>query len=489
MEQSGQFRKAIGLTDGIMMVAGTMIGSGIFIVSADIARQVGASGYLLLVWALSGVLTVLAALAYGELTAMFPRAGGQYVFLREAYNERIAFLYGWALFLVIQTGTIAAVAVAFAKFTSVLFPALGEDRVLLQLGSKQITAARLLAIGIIFLLTAINMRGVSAGKWIQTIFSSTKIIALLGLILFGLVAANPDSLQINFTKWWQATQTIVHADNSVERIPLAGWTLVVAIAMAMVGSMFSMDAWNNITFAGEEVINAKKNIALSMAIGTLLVTVLYLLINVAYLAQLPLIGVPDDGRNLFVRGIQFASHDRVGIALADALAGHTAVIATAALIMVSTFSCLNGLILTGARVYFKMADDGLFFPAMRKLNVHGVPAKSLALQAVWASGLCLSGTYGNLLDYVVFTVLLFYLLTIGGIYVLRRKQPHVPRTYRALGYPFLPAVYLVLVALMCSILLWYKPTFTWPGLIIVLLGLPVYHLFRMLRKPAAKAAE
>ncbi|MCS6917984.1 MAG: amino acid permease [Chitinophagales bacterium] len=485
MSTTHQFRREIGWFDGVMLVAGTMIGSGIFIVSADIARQVGSSGFLLLVWALSGFLTLVAALAYGELTGLYPRAGGQYVFLREAYNPLVAFLYGWTLFLVIQTGTIAAVAVAFAKFSSVFFPNLGEDRLLVQAGRLHISAAQVLAISVIAVLTLVNIGGVWGGKWIQTILGSAKIVALFGLIAFGFSCWEEDAVAENLRQLWDAVRTTVQADGTVVRMPLEGWALVAAIGMAMVGSLFSMDAWNNITFAGDEVVNARKTLARSMAIGTALVTVIYLLMNVVYLLHLPLRGVPnDDTRNLFTRGIQFATHDRVGVAVADALAGHTAVLIVAALIVVSTFSCLNGLILAGARVYYKMAEDGLFFSRMQRLNARGVPQAALLLQGGWSSLLVLSGTYSNLLDYVVFAVLLFYLITIAAVFVLRRKYPHAERPYRAWGYPVLPLIYLATVALICIILLMYKPTYTWPGLIIVALGLPAYAWFRKKKQPA-----
>ncbi len=479
MEQQTGFRKEIKLLDGIMLVAGTMIGSGIFIVSADIARNVGSSGYLLLVWALSGFLTIGAALSYGELTGMFPKAGGQYVFLREAYNPLVAFLYGWTVFLVIQTGTIAAVGVAFAKFTGVFFPSLSENNILIQLGSFKLSAAQLLSIAVICLLTAINIRGVKSGKLIQTFFGSTKILALFGLIIIGIFVSNAEAINLNFSTWWHAQKIVYDANGVMSRETLQGWQIIVAIGVAMVGSMFSMDAWNNITFAGDEVVNAKKTIALSMGIGTTLVAVIYILLNVVYLTNLPLQGIADDEtRNVFSRGIQFATNDRVGIAAADSMAGHHAVLLVAGLIMLSTFSCLNGLILSGARVYYKMAQDNLFFKGMKKLNTKGVPSVALIFQAVWASALCLSGTYGDLLDYVVFAVLLFYIFTIGGIFILRKKMPDAERPYKAFGYPVIPFIYIVLVVFICIILLIYKPQFTWPGFIFVGLGIPAYYIFK-----------
>jgi APA family basic amino acid/polyamine antiporter len=482
MNNTFGFKKEIRLLDGIMLVAGTMIGSGIFIVSADIARNVGSGGFLLLVWAISGVLTVIAALSYGELTGLFPKAGGQYIFLREAFSPLLAFLYGWTLFLVIQTGTIAAVGVAFAKFTGVFFPSLGEKNILMQAGKFSLSAAQLLSIAVIMLLTFINIHGVHYGKIIQTFFGSTKILALFGLIAVGLMVSNADAIRINFSDFWAADQPVVENGKVIGRIPLAGWALIVAIGAAMVGSMFSMDAWNNITFAGDEVVNAKKTIPLSMGIGTALVAVIYLLMNVVYLVNLPLEGVPAPesvtSRNIFSQGIQYAANDRVGVAVADVMAGHHAVLIVAALIMLSTFSCINGLILSGARVYYKMAEDRLFFKGMSRLNRNGVPAVALIFQGIWASLLCLSGTYGNLLDYVVFAVLLFYIFTIAGIFILRKKMPDAERPYKAFGYPFLPLLYLALVTLLCIILLLYKPQYTWPGFIIVGIGIPVYFLFK-----------
>ncbi|MBA3647979.1 MAG: amino acid permease [Chitinophagales bacterium] len=480
-QQSG-FRKEIRLLDGVMLVAGTMIGSGIFIVSADIARNVGSSGYLLLVWALSGLLTIIAALSYGELTSMMPKAGGQYIFLREAYNPLIAFLYGWTLFLVIQTGTIAAVGVAFAKFTGVFIPFFSPQNIVADLGILKINTQELLAICIIILLSYINIRGVKNGKIIQTFFGSTKILALFALIAIGIFIHDAAATSSNFgAQAWDAKRTIVDNGILMNREALSGWALIVAIGSAMVGSMFAMDAWNNITFAGEEVVNAKKTIPVSMAIGTMMVTLIYMLVNVVYLTNIPLEGKPD-GLVDFARGIQFATNDRVGVVAADVMSGHTAVLIIAGLIMISTFSCLNGCILSGARVYFKMADDKLFFKSMSRLNSKGVPAVALIFQAVWASLLCLSGTYNQLLDYVVFAVLLFYLLSIAGIFILRKKMPNAERPYKAFGFPVLPGIYLVLVTLICSILLIYKTSTAGWGLVIVLAGIPIYFILKSTRK-------
>jgi APA family basic amino acid/polyamine antiporter len=472
-----EFKKEIRLYDAVMLVAGTMIGSGIFIVSADIARNTGSVAYLLIVWLLTGLITIAGALSYGELAGMMPKAGGQYVFLKEAYNPAVAFLYGWTLFLVIQTGTIAAVGVAFARFTGVLFPFFSENNILINFGWLKVSAVQLLAIFSIILLTFINISGVKNGTLIQNIFGSTKIIALFGLIIIGLFfGINPEAVSTNFQNIWQASQTKL-INGAWQMQDISGVALIPIIGVAMVGSLFSSDAWNNITFAGDEVVNPKRTIPLSLAIGTGLVTLLYLIVNVVYLLVLPLKGSPE-GSSVWSHGIQFAADDRVAVAVADQIGGSYATIGIAILIMISTFGCNNGCILSGARVYYAIAKDGLFFQSMAKLNKNGVPANALILQCIWASLLCLSGTYGNLLDYVIFAVLLFYILTISGIFILRYKMPDAPRPYKAVAYPFLPALYVILASIINVILLIYKPEYTWTGLIIVLLGLPAYWFFR-----------
>ncbi len=479
------FKRELGLRSSTMIVMGSMIGSGIFIVSADIARTVGSPGMLLSVWAITGIITLIAALSYGELAAMMPEAGGQYVYLREAYNPLIGFLYGWTLFLVIQTGTIAAVAVAFAKFTGIFIPALSEKNILVSLGKFNISAAQVLAILSLVVLTFINARGVKEGKLIQDIFTLSKIIALFGLIAIGLtVGANQTALKANFGEaFWQSAWTKV-ADGKVIAVePLSGLGLWIAVGVAMVGSLFSSDAWNNITFTAGEVINPKRNIPLSLALGTGAVTLIYLLANVSYLVVLPLHGTPD-GADALARGIQFADLDRVGTAAMSVVFGDLALYLMAALIMISTFGCNNGLILAGARVYYAMSNDGLFFKKAGELNEKSVPAFALVIQCVWASLLCLSGSYGDLLDYVVFAVLLFYILTIAGIFILRRTKPDAERPYKAIGYPVLPALYIVLAAAICIDLLIFKPNYTYPGLIIVLLGVPVYFLWKRKSEPS-----
>jgi basic amino acid/polyamine antiporter, APA family len=479
MQKESGFKREIRLFDAIMIVAGTMIGSGIFIVSADIARSVGSSGYLLLIWLITGFITIAGAVSYGELAGMMPKAGGQYVYLREAYGKLIAFLYAWTLFLVIQTGTIAAVAVAFARYTGVLIPdIISEKIILLQLGNFKISSVQLLAIASIVLLTYINSNGIKNGKIIQNIFGSTKLLALFGLIIFGLLfGVNPEVAKQNFSELWNASTVSISEGGMPQITSLIGWAIIPAIGVAMVGSLFSSDAWNNIGFSGDEIVNPKRNLVLSMVIGTALVTLLYILINIVYLLILPLHGDPN-GTDVMSRGIQYATNDRVAAAVAEAVGGSHATILIAILIMISTFGCNNGCILSGARVYYATAKDGLFFPSMGKLNSKGVPGMALVFQVIWASVLCLSGSYGNLLDYVIFAVLLFYILTIAGIFILRKKQPHAERPYKAFGYPVIPALYILLASAVCIILLIYKPNYSWPGFIIVGLGVPVYYLFK-----------
>ncbi len=480
-EQAGQgFKRELRLLDSTMIVIGSMIGSGIFIVSADIARTVGSPAYLLLVWLITGLITITGALSYGELAGMMPHAGGQYVYLREAYNPLIGFLYGWTMFLVIQTGTIAAVAVAFAKFTAVLIPWFGEQNIIVSLFGLGISAAQLLAIASVLFLTFLNIRGLHTGKLVQDIFTVTKTTALLGLILLGIIiGSNATAIQANFTAMWNAGWTIFSGGRIESFEPLAGIGLLAAIGVAMVGSLFSSDAWNNITFTAGEVVNPKKTIPWSLALGTGTVTVLYLAANVAYLLMLPMAGNPD-AKDVLGRGIQFAASDRVGTAAASVIFGEPAAVIMAILIMVSTFGCNNGLILAGARVYYAMAKDSLFFKKAGDLNRNAVPGVALIVQAVWASILCLSGTYNELLDYVIFSVLLFYILTVTGIFLLRRKRPDAERPYKALGYPVLPALYVVAATVIAADLLIYKTKFSGRGLILVLTGIPVYYLWKRL---------
>jgi len=408
---------------------------------------------------------------------MIPHAGGQYVYLREAYNPLVAFLYGWTLFTVIQTGTIAAVAMAFAKFTAVLLPGLGEDVVLFDAGLFQVTAARLVAITSIVVLTAVNRRGIHGGRLVQNTFTITKTVAVLGLIALGLTLGhNAPAIAANLHDFWRASQT--HMANGVVTsvVPLAGLALWSALGASLVGSLFASVTWENITFTAGEVVEPRRTIPFSLGVGTAVVIALYLLSNVAYLRLLPVEGVPG-AADVVGRGIQHATSDRVATAAATMMLGAPGAVVMAVLIMVSTFGCNNGQILAGARVYYAMARDGLFFRRAGELNAKGVPGAALVVQAVWASLLCLSGTYGNLLDYVVFAVLIFYVLTVAGIFVLRRTRPAAERPYRAFGYPVVPALYILVATGVAVNLLLTRPTYTWPGLLIVLLGVPVYFLW------------
>lgn len=483
-EQNHQFQRSLGLLDGTLLVAGGMIGSGIFIVSADCARMVGSSGWLLLLWLAAGIITIMAALSYGELAGMMPKAGGQFVYIERAYGQLPAFLYGWTVFSVIQTGTIAAVAVAFAKYTAFFFPALGPQNVLLRLGSFTISAGQIFAIGMIVLLTAINSQGLKAGKTIQLVFTSAKILALLALIVLGLAfGLQGDVFSRNWQSPWEATQTSL-LDGQWVSSPLVGMGLLMAFGTALIGPLFASDAWNNVTFVAGEMKNPRRNIPLSLLFGVCLVTALYLMANVAYLALLPLKGSAD-APDVLGQGIQFAGYaegitnDRVGTAAGSMIFGSLSAAIMAGLIMVSTFGCNNGLILAGARVYYVMAQEGLFLKKAGTLNRHDVPGTALVAQAVWASLLCLSGTYGALLTYCTFASLVFYIVTIGGIFILRKKEPDAERPYRVIGYPFLPILYILLAASVCAILLINAPQNTWPGVAIVLLGIPVYYWQKM----------
>ena len=473
------FKKEIRLYDAVMLVSGSMIGSGIFIVSADVARQVGSSGWLLASWLLAGVLTMIGALCYGELTAMFPHAGGQYVFLQKAYGKLTGFLYGWSFFAVIQTGTIAAVAVAFAKYSGVLFPDFISDKhefFVLGDTSFKLTSQRLLAIASIVILTYANTRGVKEGKIIQNIFSTTKLAAIALLIILGFIlGANTDVISQNFSNMFDASSTVKIGDEWVTTA-IGGFAIILALGVTQVGTLFSSDAWNGLTFAGDEVVEPKKTIPRGLAIGTMVVTVLYLLMNVAYLCILPLKGDPN-GADVLSRGIQFASEDRVSAAAANLIGGQGFSIVVAMLIMVSTFGCNNGLILSGARVYYTMAKDGLFFKSFGKLSDRAVPKNALWWQCFWASFLCLTGKYGDLLDYLMGVVILFYAFTIYGIFILRRKMPDAERPIKAPGYPVIPMLYVIVASIIVLILIKEKPQFTYPGLAIVAIGIPIYFGF------------
>ncbi len=446
--------KGLGLLDATTLVVGCMIGSGIFIVSADIARQVQSPGLMLLTWLVTAALTMTAALSYGELAAMMPKAGGQYVYLREAFGPLPAFLFGWTTFMVIQTGTIAAVAVAFAKYAGVFVPWISADNHLIGSGKMGLSTQQLVAIAIIVLLSALNCRGIRTGAVIQNVFAFAKVAGVLGLIGLGLLLGrNPQAISVNFTDFWRG------ASLSFDTVRMVG--------VAMVGALFSSDAWNNVTFTAGEVRNPKRNLPLSLALGVGIVSALYIACNIVYLNVLPL------------DAIQNAPADRVATAAAARILGPFAVQAMAITIMISTFGCANGIILSGARVYYAMAQDRLFFRKAGTLDaVRHTPVFALAVQAVWATCLTLTGSYGDLLDYVIFAVLLFYILTIAGIFVLRSTRPDAERPYRAIGYPYLPALYILVAGLIEILLLLYKPSYTWPGLIIVLLGVPVYYIWR-----------
>jgi APA family basic amino acid/polyamine antiporter len=476
-----EFHRGLGLYDSTMVVVGSMIGSGIFIVSADMSRLVGSPGWLLGAWTLTGLLTVVGALSYGELAAMMPRAGGQYVYLREAFSPMWGFLYGWTLFLVIQTGTIAAVLVGFARYLGALVPWIADDNYLvpplhISTGyALSLSTTQLVAIVVIVLLTWTNTRGLQFGKIIQNVFTTAKTGALVGLILVGLLLGwNHTAVADNFGNLWTPRGT-------VEIVPglsaLTAFGLFVAICVSQTGSLFSADAWNNITFTAGEVKDPRRNIPLSLALGTVIVIGLYLLANVAYLVTLPF----DQ--------IQHAPGDRVATATLNAIFPGLGVTIMAIGIMVSTFGCANGLILAGARASYAMARDGLFFRASGRLNEAKVPAWGLVLQGLWAMFLVLPRTYdpatrvygnlyNNLLDYIISAALIFYILTIAGIFRLRQTRPNVDRPYRAIGYPVIPALYIAGAATILLVLFVYRPATTWPGLVIVLLGVPVYFAWK-----------
>jgi APA family basic amino acid/polyamine antiporter len=501
-----------------MLVMGSMIGSGIFLVSAEISREVGSPALLIGAWLVTGFLTITAALSYGELAAMMPHAGGQYIYLREALGPLWGFLYGWTLFLVIQTGTIAAVGVAFGKFFGVFFPWISSTHWLLHLfkvppihiGSSitvgnmdvGINTQNLMAILLVIALSIINIFGVKTGALIQNVFTAAKVAALVGLVIVGLfIGRNAAALAANFgANFWQgASLWAVHPLQIAAANPMVWVSTLTIVAVAQVGSLFSADAWNSVTFTAGEVINPKRNLPLSLALGTGVVIALYIACNVIYLNVLPLHGVCQtfsagictaparDSTTILQHGIQYATEDRVATAALTQMFGAIGGYLMAAAIMISSFGCNNGLILSGARVYYAMAKDGLFFRGAGKLHpTYKTPAVSLMVQMVWICILCVTGSYGQLLDYVVFAVLVFYILTIAGLFVLRFNRPDAERPYRAIGYPVLPAVYIVMAIFIDIVLLLYKPQFTWPGLIIVLLGIPVYYIWRS-RRPVAEA--
>ncbi|HKX87227.1 MAG TPA: amino acid permease [Flavobacterium sp.] len=461
-EEKQNFKRELGLLDATLLVVGSMIGSGIFIVSADITRNIGSAGWLVLIWIVSALITMTAAVSYGELSAMFPQAGGQYVYLKEAYNKLIAFLYGWSFFAVIQTGTIAAVGVAFSKFAAYLIPSFSENNFLIDTSSFKLSAAQLVSIVTIVLLTYINSRGVKNGKIIQKIFTITKIASLFGLIIFGLVlAAKSDVWDANWTNAWSAKSFNKETSLWGE---IGGYALLSAIAASMVGSLFSSDAWNGVTFISGEIKNPERNVGLSLFLGTLIVSIIYVLANVMYLAVMPL------------QEIAFAPSDRVAVVASEHIFGATGTIIIAVMIMISTFGCNNGLIMAGSRVYYTMAKDGLFFKKAANLNKASVPGWGLWIQCIWASALCLTGKYGDLLDFVMIIVIIFYILTIYGIFILRKKMPNVERPYKAFAYPFLPALYILVASAICVMLLIDRTSTCGWGVLIMLAGIPVYYL-------------
>ena len=484
-----------------MLVMGSMIGSGIFLVSAESSREVGSPALLIGAWLITGFLTITAALSYGELAAMMPQAGGQYIYLREALGPLWGFLYGWTLFLVIQTGTIAAVGVAFGKFIGVFFPWISSTHWLLHLfkvplipigrsivlGNMDvgINTQNLMAILLVIALSVINIFGVKTGALIQNVFTFAKVAALLGLVIVGLfIGRNAAALAANFGANFWAGVKALHPIQVGAGGPMVLVSTLTILAVAQVGSLFSADAWNNVTFTAGEVINPKRNLPISLALGTGVVIALYIACNVIYLNVLPLYGSVD-GATILQRGIQHATEDRVATAALTQMFGAIGGYLMAAAIMISSFGCNNGLILSGARVYYAMAKDGLFFRGAGKLHpTYKTPAVSLMVQMVWICILCISGSYGQLLDYVVFAVLVFYILTIAGLFVLRFKRPNAERPYRAIGYPVLPAIYIVMAIFIDIVLLLYKPQYTWPGLIIVLLGIPVYYIWRTRQRVA-----
>ena len=463
-EQSTSFKPSLGLFDATMIVAGSMIGSGIFIVSADMLKDVGSAGWLLAAWVITGFMTLTAALSYGELSAMYPKAGGQYVYLREAYNPLIGFLYGWSFFAVIQTGTIAAVGVGFAKFAGYFFPPLAwKDENTFSLLGLHVHYAQVVAIILIVFLTLINTRGIKAGKIIQSVFTSTKLLSLFGLIIFGFFMFKPAVWNANWQHAW-VLRNLTKVNGTINYQPLLTGAALGAVASAMVGSIFSSDAWNNVTFIAGEIKKPKLNIGLSLLLGTLIVTVIYILTNVVYLATVPL------------NELAFAEDNRVALSAAHAIFGDSGTLIIAAMIMVSTFGCNNGLILAGARVYYTMANDNLFFKQAGKLNQNNVPAWALWIQCLMACALCLSGKYGDLLNMVSFVVVLFYILTITGIFILRKKYPDAERPYKAIGYPVLPILYILLAVAFCLLLLVYEREFALWGLCITIIGFPLYYI-------------
>lgn len=462
----------LNLLDVIMLVSGSMIGSGIFIVSSDMMRSLGSPILVMLCWLISGIITLFAALSYGELAAMMPEAGGQFIFLKRAYGKLTAFVYGWTVFLVIQTGVIAAVAVAFAKYLGVLIPSISEENDF-HLGFLEINAAQIIAIASILITTFIHTYGIKSGAGIQRVFTISKLIALLGLIILAFTKLGSDNyLQDNLSIGFNAK----HYTNNNIGTSLNSIGVFAFIGTALIGALFSSDAWNNVTFLSAEIKNPGRNLPLGLTIGVFIVTILYILANVSYFILLPAIGAPD-GISPAERGIAFAQNDRVATAALYSFFGNTSAALMSVLIVISTFGCNNGLILAGSRLFQSMANNRLFFKQAAALNKAGVPANSLWIQSLWASILCLSGSYGQLLAYATFSSLIFYVITIMGLFILRKKEPNTPRPYEAWGYPFIPASYIIITTVICINLLLYNFTNSILGIGIILLGIPVYYLF------------
>lgn len=473
-----ELKRSLNLFDTIMIVSGSMIGSGIFIVSADMMRTLGSPFWVLMCWFISGVITLFAALSYGELAGMMPKAGGQFIYIQRAYGQLTAFVYGWTVFTVIQTGVIAAVAVAFARFVGVFIPFFDEKNSLLEIGKFSISTTQVLGVVSIFFLSYLNTLGINNGKIIQRVFTSAKLLALLGLIFIGFfVGYKTGYWSTNINLPFTGSGLISGSQNSTFNIT----TLLSALGVALIGALFSSDAWNNVTFIAGEVKEPQKNIPLGLLIGVLIVTVLYVLANVAYFMLLPALGSPE-GQNVFERGIAFAQNDRVGTAAMSAIFGEVSAYIMALLIIISTFGCNNGLILSGSRLFQSMAKEGLFFKSAAYINKNHVPSKALWFQASWASVLCLSGSYGSLLDYCTFASLIFYIVTISALFYLRKKEPTTPRPYKAFGYPILPALYILIASAICIDLLIFKTLNTGLGVLIMFLGIPIFYIFKMDKK-------
>lgn len=462
-------KRSLNLFDTVMLVSGSMIGSGIFIVTSDMTKTLGSPFWVLMCWVLSGIITLLAALSYGELAGMMPEAGGQFIYIKRAFGRLTAFVYGWTVFTVIQTGVIAAVAVAFAKYTGVFLPFFSEKNIVVSLGNFSISTTQLLGVASVIFLTWMNTMGINSGKIIQRVFTSAKLLALLGLIVIGFLAAGKNN-------YWHENLQLPFQNLNEPGGDFKVSALLGALGVALIGSLFSSDAWNNVTFIAGEVKSPQRNIPLGLLIGVLIVTVLYLLANIAYFMLLPALGSPE-GQTVLERGIAFAENERVGTAAMYGVFGDVSVYLMALLIMVSTFGCNNGLILAGARLFQSMAHEGLFFRTAKYINEHHVPSRALWMQCAWASLLCLSGSYGSLLNYCTFASVLFYIVTICSLFYLRRKEPDTPRPYKAVGYPLIPALYILLAGAVCADLLIFKPLNTLSGLLIMAIGIPVFYAF------------